>query len=582
MFDPYNDSSRKKLYSAIKGSQESMKPFYEKAKEAYTEYVGKHYANGTEMGRPLNMIELAYTIYQQNLVASAPQVNVTALDRQYRPDAAALKLAINKHLRHSNLQEEMECWVMEAMFSPMGIIKLSLNMEDVQEIDGMEVVGGLPTVTAILHDDWVQDMRAKSPWSVAFCGDRYSVSREFAMQHFDPEAVRKLPKESEQREAYASQKLSTRESHSEDDAYRDMLQVWDIWLPYEGLVLTIPGDFDHMRPPLNVVEWTGPKRGPYHRLFFGQVPGNSMPLPPVALWRDLNDVINCTSNKLIDQIERMRKNILVDGTDPGFAQAFKDAADGEGLTVQGLQGVKEVVTGGLDQPSFAAMLQFKQIFSYMAGNLDALGGLQAMSGTVGQDKLLSEGASQRIKRMQGKMYVAAQHLCSDIAEYFWSDPTMRFPITQPIQGTSETVDTMWSRADMRGTPDDYQLLVEPTSMNKLSPREKLGQIVEYWNLMIASLPVFQAAGMVPNPEGFHKLYIQLSDLPELADTMTFTQGEVQEPVHGKTLPSQTKRTYERVNRGSSTQAGQEARMIQSMMSGSDSMQPSEAAIGVPG
>lgn len=578
MFDPYDDRTRKKLYSALAASQKAMKPFYEHAKAAYTEYVGKHYNKGTDLARPLNMIELTLNIYQQNLVASAPQVNVTALNREMRADAAGLKQAINKHLRKSDLQEEMECWVMEAMMSPLGIIKLSLDMEDEQELDGMKVIGGLPTATAILHDDWIQDMKAKSPWSVSYCGDRYSVSREFANAHFDPDAVKKLPKECEGTDSYASQKLSASDSYSDEDGYRDMVTVWDIWLPYEGLVITVPGDFDASRPPLNVVEWTGPPRGPYHRLFFGQVPGNSLPLPPVALWMDLNEVINTTANKLIDQIERMKKNVLVDGQDPEFGNTLRDAADGDGITVHNLQAVKEIVTGGMDQPSFAAMLQYKQIYSYMAGNLDALGGLQAMSGTVGQDKLLSEGASQRIKRMQGKMILATQRLCEDIAFYFWTDPTLSMPITKAIPGTNETLDTTWSREDMKGTPDDYDLIIEPTSLQSRSPMERLSQLNQAWDKMVAALPVFQAAGVMPNPEGFWKLWIQLADLPEMGDLITYTQGESQDSGQGR-MPSATKRTYERVNKGSATQAGQEQRAIQTMLGGN--MQASEAAIGVP-
>ena len=582
MFDPYADAQRKKLLSSVKGSRDAMRPFYEKAAESFREMVGKHYSDkGTSVARPLNMIELAVTIYMQNLVASAPQVNITASDRALRADAASLKLAINKHLAKSSLQEEMECWVLEAMMTPMGIIKLSLDMEDVQEIDGMQVVGGLPKATAILHDDWVQDMRAKSPWAVSYCGDRYSISKAFAEQHFDPDIVKKIPKENSNREDYDSSKLSAG-SEWEDDSYREMITVWDLWLPYEGLIVTVTGDFDYAVPPLNVVEWTGPARGPFHRLFFGQVPGNSMPLPPVALWKDLNRIINLTGNKLIDQIERMKKNTLIDSQDKELGDLLRDARDGEGIVAQNLQGVKEIVLGGLDQPSFGALLQFKQLFAYMGGNLDALGGLAAMSGTVGQDKLLNEGASQRIKQMQGKMYVATQRLCEDIAEYFWSDPTLSMPISKPIPGTGDTIETEWNREQMQGSPQDYGLVVEPYSLQKRSPRERLAQVQEFWDRMIQSLPIYQAMGMMPNAEALHKLYIELAELPELGDLVTYTQGEQMPQNNRQRMPSSTKRTYERVNRGSATQAGQEQRMIQNMMGGGDGgMQASEAAISMP-
>ena len=76
----------------------------------------------------------------------------------------------------------------------------------------------------------------------------------------------------------------------------NIVELRDIWLPREQLIITV--ETGKLGPSLRVLEWDGPHSGPYRFLRFNEVPGNTMPLPPVALWRDLHDLANVLFRKL--------------------------------------------------------------------------------------------------------------------------------------------------------------------------------------------------------------------------------------------------------------------------------------------
>lgn len=562
MFNPNDERSYKRLYKSLKQSRKAMESARRFAHEHRKEYVGSRYSDeGTAADRPLNMIELAYTITQQNLVATAPRVSVMPRRPEHLAEAKSRELAINQHLKESNLQSELELWVMESMFAPLGVVKLALDMSQAVNVEGMPVYAGLPTVTTVLLEDLVLDMRAKSPEAAAYVGDRYQVERDWAMESgaFDPELLARLPKHSEEEEEeYAAKSLSMQKGDVSD--YRDMLELWDVWLPDEGLVLTLHGDFENL-PPLRVVEWDGPQRGPYHYLYFAPVAGNALPLPPVSLWFPLHRTINIMANKLSDQAERQKSLTLVDAATKDDLPEIQKARDGDGLVMQGLNGVVQAPFGGINQPNFVALMQYRQMFSYQNGNLDAMGGLAPMSSTLGQDQLLSESASQRLQKMQAKVYWATQGLCEDISWYLDADPTLEIPIEKQVGDL--TIHSAWSAAESSGR-DMFKTTVEPFSMQTRTPQQRLANAQAFWrNDVLPAAPLLVQTGTVPNPESYFKLTAKLLDQPELSEFVTYTMGETEPPVEPMGSSNSTS-TNVRVNKSTRTPSGTANAMTQNM------------------
>ncbi|MEG7677136.1 hypothetical protein U2060_15455, partial [Listeria monocytogenes] len=64
-------------------------------------------------------------------------------------------------------------------------------------------------------------------------------------------------------------------------------------------------------------------------------------------------------------------------------------------------------------------------FSYVAGNLDTLGGLGNSAPTLGQEQLLSSSSNGKMQSMQGEVVKWTTSIIKALAWYVWSDPDCR-------------------------------------------------------------------------------------------------------------------------------------------------------------
>lgn len=574
MFDPGDDRKLKRLRTAMKESCKALEVFQQRRHEAYEQFVGSFYSDsGTKEPVPLNMIELAASIMLRSLVSADPRALVHSKRPEWKADAYSFELALNHGLREMMIGRSLKTWAFEAMMSPMGVLKVALDVESAQSLDGMQVWAGKPFVEPVTYDDWVHDMSAKAMHRIGFCGNRYSVVKDWALESgvYDPDVVAKLQPSQQPPGENDSQRLSRSRGWLDED-YRDTLKLWDLWLPDEGLIVTL-SDEDEDLPPLRVVEWSGPERGPYHFLWFNEVPGNTVPLPPVATWRSIHDLANALFNKLGRQAMRQKTLTGVPGTAAGDMKRITEAGDGEGVYLDAPGETQEIRFGGFDNQNFGFVLQLKQLYSYYAGNIDALGGLAIQSGTVGQDQLLANTASQRIQSMQDETYAATRQVIRDVGWYLWTDPIAEIPIVKRIAGTQATVSSVWSQLTARGDWYDFDLDIEPYSLQAQSPAERLAKIDQFlMNVLVPALPLMQQQGIAVNFEEIIKLHAKYGNIPELNDIVTYLNGEMTTlpgEEGASPAPKASTRRYVRESRSTKTPQGQEQSLINSLMSGAD-------------
>lgn len=571
MFNPKNSNHLGKLKAVLKSSKQEMEKAYKERLKSHKEWLGRHSPySGTASDRPINLLDLAKMIYKQFLVPQNPRSNLTPRKRELVPDAYAFELAVNSVLGEEYVNIECDTAVDEAMFSPLGVMKIFHEAEDSVLLDGVRLSVGKPKLKAVTFDNWVQDMSAGNPEAVAFCGDRYYLEKDEALlgNMFDSDLVQKLKGDDKGRPDWTDSQ-SLRDIRYDED-YREMLELWDVWMPFEGLLLTFSGNFDD-GPPLRVVEWSGPKDGPYERLYFSPIPGNSLPNPPVGMWIDLHETENRVWNKLRDQAYRQKTNDAVETSDTKDGELLKAAKDGDYLALSRIAGKQTLRSGGVDQVNFAFALQVKQLFDFMAGNLSGLGGLQAMSGTAKQDEMLTEGASQRLRQMQSRVRDFMRRITRQIASHLWESPLLDVPIEKRVGDM--TINSVWSREQMGGEFPDYLVDIDPYSLGTRTPQERLAQLDEFWRVDVPNLlPIMQAEGIMPSVENYIKAKAKLADLPELESMVTFSQGQMSpdnEELVAK--PNDTTRTYERVSHaGGATQRGSEQQMIQKLLTGATS------------
>ena len=151
-----------------------------------------------------------------------------------------------------------------------------------------------------------------------------------------------------------------------DDQLHDEVRVWDLWLPRDKLLITVVDEQE--LPPLQIVEWDGPERGPYHLCAYQKVPGNIMPVPSLYGWADLHVIVNQLCRKLGRQAERQRTVLGYQDGAGDDATRLLHTEDGEGVKMSNPEAVKEFRLGGADQATLAVMLQFRQLVSMMAGS----------------------------------------------------------------------------------------------------------------------------------------------------------------------------------------------------------------------
>lgn len=594
MATPDERSTYERLLANVRDSRAAMLPFRENRLAAIKQYVGTHYSNDGAGDRvPVNFLELGLNIYQRNLVAQGPTVAVTTEYFHLRPQALDLQAGMKQLLEEIRFSDTLRRGVLDAMFT-LAIVKVGLTRRGQVDIDGVTHDETQVFADLVQFDNFVHDMKADIPEKCQFVGDRYELPLDYVLSSglYDnvTQAKAKETTDGSLRNDGGVQRASQighGEAGEETRRAFAVVEVWDLWLPAENAVLTFLADPDTGSPynlPIRQMEWDGPENGPYHMLSFSDVPSNLMPLAPVALWMDLHDLMNRMFRKMGRQAERSKTIMGVSPGGEGDGKRVLSASDGDMIRMDNPERVKAMTFPGVDASSLAFFLQLKDLFVYLAGNLDALGGLGPQSETLGQDEMLSASASKRLANMQDSTVDFVERVLSDVGWWLWTDPRIKLPATRRVEGTDLFVPVGMSGADREGDFYDYAFKIEPYSMQRRSPGMKLqmlGQVME--RFLLPLLPMIQQQGGVIDTRELLTLLAKLANMPELLSLVQFEGFEpYQSPIVGESdqeaggMPNHTTRRYERVNRPGATRGGKDA-LLTSLLSGVN-VQGSEAAV----
>ena len=573
MPNPNNKKHLAKLRRSMEYSRYKLQPFRQRHKEAVEQSVGVYYSDsGAKKPVHVNLMELASNIYERQLVSRPPQVNVFSRREGASPSAEKLESVMNDQLRNYEIHTELRRAVRAALFS-IGIIKVGQSFEGTYEIEGHEIDKNVPFVSHILLDDWVHDMSARDLQECTFMGHRYLMDLEDARSNREFKANLRKKLKAEDLTNYnegGDERISSLTSDGTmlQERYIDKVELWEIWIPKSKLLVTLgPNEGD---PPLRVVEWDGPEAGPFHMLFFNEVDGNTMPLAPAMLWQGLHKIVNGLYRKLDRQAERQKTVGVVRGHDTEDGDRLRKANDGDVVSISGGMPIEEVSTGGISQQNFAFMLQSKEMFSWLAGNLDALGGLGAQSETLGQDQLLFSSANQRVAGMQDAVRLFTKRVITDFGYYLWKDPLEEYPAEVSMDEYAPMKTSLSPEERESHSYYNYEMDVEPYSMQFQSPGQRLqtlNQIVQ--GVIMPSMPLMQQQGMGLDMGALLRIYAQYSNMPELNEIVT-QQGQPPEQGMGRDAESQGKPPVshsinERISRPGATRGGAESVLINNLM-----------------
>jgi hypothetical protein len=563
-----------KLKTAVEWSIQQLGKPRENRIKALKQYVTSHYSEGgAEKRVPTNFLELAITIYSRQLAPKVPQCMITTKLNQLKPAASQMESALNQIPKEINLVETVRNSVMEAMFS-MGVVKVGIaatgkNMQGDRDVGEtyVEVVG---------FDDYFMDMSAKKHSLTQFEGNDYWMPlqslRDSGLYTFDDGSeivADDMTLVNEQGDEQSNVIAITENA----ELYQDQIWLRDVWIKASRKIVTYSITSGQQ---IRCVNWDGPDDvGPYIRLGFSHVPGNLLPLPPVALWTDLHDLGNSLFRKLAKQADSFKSVATFSGGNDESVLAFQNAADGDGIRYTGAK-PERATAGGIDQPTLAFFLQVRNLYSYFAGNLDSLGGLAPMTETVGQDKLLAEAASSRMKFMAEKTVGFLNEIFKALAWFEWTDPVRKRIVTRNIGDNGFTIDSEWSAETREGDFLDYNFDIDVYSIQDDSPDAKLRRVdAIFERYILPAGPLIEGQGGKIDVQALLALVAKLSDTPEINDLVKFEGDDPRDQAqpHGNPNPQRqpatnTTHTYERVSRSAGgTQASKDNVLSQQLLGG---------------
>lgn len=526
---------------------------------------------------PVNMLEMAKSTYARQMVASNPTALISTPHKSLRSSAFQMEQATNQLLKMINFEDTLYGWVDDSIIQ-LGMLKVGITDFDADGVYGSQHKAGQPFAERVDFDDLVMDMNSRKWEEMQYVGHRFRVPLEYIMdsglytnkENLSPSYYRRYNEEGDERVEVLSRGF---EGDPED--LFDMVELWEVFIPWANRLVTVVSDDSRTSEPrfIRSEPWKGPPRGPFHPLWYNDVPNNIMPISPASLLMDLHLIGNRLFVKLASQAERQKTILGAQGTAMDDAERVVAANDGETIRMENPERAKEFRFGGADEANLIFFTHVKELFNYYGGNLELLAGLGPQSDTATQDKMLAAGAGKRIAHMQGRMITATTKVMEDLVWWMWNDPQIKIPYTFRIPNTRYERPAEWTKDDTAGKFFQYNYTIEPYSMQHRSPEMRAAQITElFQNFLIPMADLNASQGIVPNMQETLRLLAKYKNMHEIEHIMMFQEPDPnrdivgEAPSHRSTTPQSTSRTYNRVSTSRTTAAGRDQEMIQSLQS----------------
>ena len=548
--DLESKSDINRLFSAMDESRQALRPFREKRTEMLRQFVGSYYSSA---GAPhevlVNLMNMTAEVYAIGLAAENPRVRVSTEFRDLWPFAFRYTKTLNDYLKAMRFSQILQRTVLDAFFT-FGVAKVvQADWESVQLEDDVWADPGRPHIVRVSPDDFGMDMGSKDIRRCRFMWDEYRVSWDSVRSDpsYDKSVLKRISPTSKWDRGEEDANQISAGALVDDDEYGPMIDLMDVWIPELDAVAVFPRHVEG--PPLKVVE-AGPTGGPYHYLSFADVPDNLIPVSPAANLMGLHVLYNGLLRKQGRQAQRQKTNPTYRPSSADDAERMRKVRDGEWVKVADPSGVNVVSQGGVDPTNTAFSLSVLDLFDRQAGNLRAMAGLGAQTGTVGQEQLVHQAASRKEARMQQRTHEFVASLMRSLGHLFWVDEALAIHSEVEVApNTGVFVDSSWNPELREGAFWQYNFEIEPYSMNYEAPEVKAQKMEHAIAQLVQLYPMLQAAGGEIDVQELVKHYAATMSLPELENVITFAVPSAQqrpEPTE-RIKPAETTRNYVRRN-----------------------------------
>lgn len=566
-FDAEDPASIKRLLGAVDSSINKLEPFRKEYCDFDKRRVGAHFGgSGFGENRPLNGFELGCNIFQRALNSHEPKAGVTSRFREFVPTATDFKLSLNQEIERIDLGDAFDTCILSAL-NRIGVMEVGITSSDTPpDGEGYLYDPGHVFADPVLFTDLILDMKAGNWDHMQYIGHEFSAPAEWVRENSSfNKAVRNSIKVGDGQHRPTDSHIGETSKEGAEE-FEDTIRIRQLYLTRHQLVLLFAVE-QVVNQPLKITHWTGPERGPYHRLSYGKVLGELIPLSPMMAWYDLDDITNTAFNKAADQAERQKTVILVNPSGSDDGKMILDAEDGDMIKSNDPKNVGEARFGGADQVNLGMALWSFTKLKEMGGNWDAIGGQGSMAETATQEQQIARAAGGRLDDMWDITQKFKSGVMRDLGFWMWNDPISEWRIQKPI-GAGLSIDAVFAPENRIGSFDDFDVSISAYSGRKRSPSQQgefLLQRMERFYLQIA--PFMQQAGMTLDWEMIIKTMAEYDDTPEVNWWVQHLNGEMMPQSEPKGMAPNTTRTYKRVNESAATSDGQDRALTQMLFGG---------------
>lgn len=525
-----NPERLQRMRSVVERADRNIQPFRDQKYNALREYFGSQYGNrGSQYLTPVNLMHFATEVFTTSLAAGTPQALVTATSKQMQTPGYDLEIALNTLTRRIKLGEVVNEATFDAIYG-VGIVRTGRTRNESYGMAGFSKTKGRPYAAIVSFDDFVFDVQATSWRDVSFLGNRYRVPLEDAKSNpaFKPAARAKLEatrKQHRQPTGEAKASDMSRVDEYDIDEIEDHVDLLDIYLCREKRMITIPAEGDPLL--LRDVAYKGPNNGPYHVLLLDRPSEQLIPAAKAWQWMDLHALVNDLYRKAAEQAINAKTVHYGPASSSKDAQTITTSRDGDFIRLDSPQGLGTFSIPGADQATLLMAMQAKSLFNTLFGNPEVLAGVGAQSDTFGQDQLIASAANRMVSGMEDRVIEFAQSILESLAYYILTDSDINLKLEKQIPGTGMSVSFDYTKERAYGDLADYQITVEPYSLQRLTPQARLRAMNDVvMNVILPGAAMLESGGGSFDFEKYLKRYGRYAGISaELDDLVNFTQIE---------------------------------------------------------
>ncbi len=467
----------------------------------------KQYANGfysggesyTRRPQPLNIIDRGVQIIAPFLVTANPRVLIETRYGASKPGLKSFSITMELALTHLfdeiNLaQKTLRPIVIDSLFG-MGITKTGVWGDEEADMGGWLAEPGQPYCDRVDFNDYIGDISARCREEMMLEGNRYrlplkTVTDSGMFKNYDfvvPDVRQEAdtdPKSTVDRDEHLYTEL------------RETVELQDIWLPDEGVVITLPmrGQGDKI---MRTVDYDGIESGPYDLLWYKNFPESILPIPPVYIWLDIAKTMNIMARKMSDNVEREKSIGIFQKGDDADAEVIKNANHGDLVGLMNPESFKPHTIGGFEPKSMEYLQWLEHQFAISYSNLYGIGGRGSQAKTLGQEQMLQYNATRALDDMVEQFHAFTRSITKKLAFFLWTNPTKQIPIIRDVAGTS--IEVMYSESEQEGDFVDYTFDIDPYSLARQNPEMRFQKMMQLITGVIMPLaPLAMQQGVYPD------------------------------------------------------------------------------------